>query len=1115
MHCEKCGTANPDDNRFCDACGASFDVACPACAHRNRSTARFCGGCGKPINGRAGAGPSIAPSPDPPASLQPLDGERKQVTVLFADIRGSMEMIDNIDPESALQRFDPAIQMMIESVQRYEGTVRVLGDGIMGLFGAPMAHEDHAAYACMAAKAMLDGIARLGDRSLQIRVGLNSGEVVVRSIASELFSEYDVIGSAAHLAHRIEQLAPAGTACMTANTLRLAKGYVHARLLETAEIRGVAAPVEIYQLTGVASRARWEIRSVANSLTRFVGRRLEIRTLATLLKRAEASRGQVIGIVGEAGIGKSRLIHEFIRSEHVAGWTVLRTDGIPIGHNSPFLLISNLLRSWIGVEEQDSKTQIADKLMAGLGALGAWAPADVTPLRSLLDLPISDAAWDKADPRARRTRILDSVKSLIYGMAASAPLILVVEDLHWTDAESAAALDAIIDGIVGARLLVLASYRPEYQHRWAARHHFSLLRLEGLETDAADELLRSLFGNDELESLRRRIIDHTDGTPLFLEELARDLLESGAVRMGANGSRVTRDIDTIHIPDSVHATLATRIDRLPQNQRALLHIASVIGKEFTLALLKDVAELSDEQLRKILSDMQALDLVYEINLPSGVEYRFKHALTQTVAYENMLLRHRRTLHARVLDAIEKNYPDRLDEFTERLALHAQRGEVWGRAAEYLYRAGHRANQRSAYREAIDFLEEAIAASKHLSETPANMRRAIAIYLALRVSNGALGMLTRVRECLEQAEALAAKCNDHQRLVSAKIGKCIILSHFGEPSKAIEEGEACRELAQGIGDIAHLANANFALGQAYWLRGDFAKAKSVLERDIAAVRSGLKTGDAGTTGTVSVLCLGCLGNSYALTGDFERAMEHGEEALAIARETSRPYDLAYAQVSIGLARLTRGDHAEAVKHCEEALHWARTGEIQLLELSVARYLGRALASQGRFEEAESLLLPACERAQEQSLHGLEGWCGVALGMTYVLSGRRGKAEEIGLKVLQMARGQEYRPIEVHALRLLVSCQSGNGEDYSTIESYCRDAIALAERLGMRPEAAHARRDLGLLLLRSGAVDEAYAELTAASRLYREMGMLGCAAGIEAAIKPPPGTDKIVVNAPVLQ
>jgi class 3 adenylate cyclase/tetratricopeptide (TPR) repeat protein len=1059
--------------------------------------ARFCGGCGRGLQpGTDLAAPTAEPGlPAPLAALLSSrfarEGERKQVTVLFADIRSSTEMIQELDPEVAMHWLEPVLQEMVKAVHHYGGTVsRMLGDGIMALFGAPLAYEDHAVRACFAARSMIDQVAALRPVEISIRVGLNSGEVVVRSIGHDLSMDYDAVGPTTALASRMEQLATPGTACMTARTARLAGGFIAVRARRNVEIRGFARPIEVCELVGTADQTRWQVRAASHTLTQFVGRETEFRVLTDALLHARQGRGQIVAIAGEAGMGKSRLVHEFLQRPDLQESLSLAGAAMPHDRNTPYELIATMLRTWIRVESQDSQATVDERLVAAMATLDPQLGDSITPLRSLLALPVQDVGWEALDPPLRRQRIHDAIRSLVLQVAAKTPFIMVVEDLHWSDFESQSLLNAIVDDLGSVHLLIIATYRFEYQNQWARHSYYSLIQLGQLEDNASEMLLRSLLGDSpELQQLRTRMIEQTNGTPMFLEEMARALVETNVLVSEPTRFRLTQSVDSVEIPDSIQSVLASRIDRLPTAERTLLQIASVIGKEVPMALLRTVAALPSDQLARQLLELRTQEFMHEVSGSSGSEYTFKHALTHAVAYDSMLLRHRRALHGQVIAAIEDKFADRIDEFTERLVDHAMRGEVWDKAVFYGVKAGQRANHRSAHRAAAMFFRGALEAVAQLPQDQAVVRQSINLRLGLRVALAATGDLEQVRRYLEEAEALASSIGDERLLMAIVISRSTILNNLGDLDDAVETGLAGRALARRFADDSCLLTSGFALGQAYWNRGEFAAAERVLGETVAVLEHDQQKMRAGTTGTAPLMCIVSLSHTFALTGQFEQAFVRSRQALDMAMETERPYDLSYAHAAQGLAHLTIGELDYAVQHLAEALRISKAHEIMLLVPHAARYLGRAYALTGQLSEAEKVLSEATEQSRSQSLVAIWGWCSATLGRTRAIGGPSDEATSLVAEALDFARRQGYRPLEAYALRLKATMGAMHGDPATShlYEEWFREAATLSEEMGMRPELAHCHLGLGDLLVKVGRPLDARAAFQVAFELYGSMQM----------------------------
>jgi class 3 adenylate cyclase len=536
-------------------------------------------------------------------SRSALEGERKQVTVLFADIKDSTELIKDLDPEAAQQLLDPAIHIMMEAVHRFEGTVnQVLGDGIMSIFGAPLAHEDHAARACYAALAMqvamrpyADNVRRAHGSEMRLRVGLNAGEVVVRTIGNDLHMDYSAVGPTVHLAARMEQMATPGTIRLTSATLRLVEGLVQVNALGPLPVRGMSEPVEVYELTRASSIKRRLQAAAARGLTRFGGRDTEIAALHHALDQAKARHGQIVAAVGEAGVGKSRLVYEFVHSHRTQGWLVLESASVSYGKATPYFPVVDLLKRYVHVQDGDDPRTIRAKVTGQVVTLDESLQETIPALLSLLDALPEDSPFVRLDPPQRRQRTLDGLKRILLRESQVQPLLLVFEDLHWIDSETQALLDSLVESVPTAQLLLLVNYRPEYQHGWGSKTYYTQLHLDPLPSESADTLLEALLGSDpSLTRLKQLLIGRTEGNPFFLEESVRTLVETQMLVGQPGAYRLAHDLPTIQVPPTVQAVLAARIDRLPQDEKRLLQTAAVIGTEVPVPLLRAIAELPDE-----------------------------------------------------------------------------------------------------------------------------------------------------------------------------------------------------------------------------------------------------------------------------------------------------------------------------------------------------------------------------------------------------------------------------------------------------------------------------------------------------------------------------------------
>jgi class 3 adenylate cyclase len=582
MKCPRCQQENEAGAKFCEECAAPLARTCGNCGRQLSATAKFCPECAHPASPATPAPTSqrfISPESYTPKHLaekiltskSALEGERKLVTVLFADLKGSMELLAGRDPEEARKLLDPVLERMMEAVHRYEGTVnQVMGDGIMALFGAPLAHEDHAVRACYAALRMQENIkkyAEEGQRShaaaVKIRVALNSGEVVVRSIGSDLRMDYTAVGQTTHLAARMEQIATPGTTVVAPATVALADGFVRVKSLGPMLVKGLAEPVDVYELLG-SSGVRSRLQATApKGLTKFTGRAAEIAQLQQALDAAFGGNGQIVAVVGEAGVGKSRLFWEFTRLHATDGCIVVEAASVSYGKATPYYPVIELLKNYFGIDARDDAQSVRGKVTGRLLSLDPALEPSMPALLSLVDPGFDDDQWKRLEPWQRRQHTLDGVKRLLLRESQIQPVIAVFEDLHWVDGETQATLDALVESVPTARMLLLVNYRPEYKHDWGSRTYYQQLRTDPLPSATAAELLESLLGPDPtFAPLKSLLVDRTEGNPFFAEEAVRTLVEEKALVGDRGAYRATRAVTMLTVPRTAQAVLAARIDRL-------------------------------------------------------------------------------------------------------------------------------------------------------------------------------------------------------------------------------------------------------------------------------------------------------------------------------------------------------------------------------------------------------------------------------------------------------------------------------------------------------------------------------------------------------------------------
>jgi class 3 adenylate cyclase/tetratricopeptide (TPR) repeat protein len=1022
-----------------------------------------------------------------------LEGERKQVTVLFSDLKDSTELIRGLDPEAAQQLLDPAIHIMMDAIHRFEGTVnQVLGDGIMALFGAPIAHEDHALRACYAALAMqaamratTEEVRRTRGLELRMRVGLNSGEVVVRAIGNDLHMDYSAVGETTHLAARMEQLATPGSSRLTAATLRLVEGFVQVAALGPVPVKGLVEPVEVFELTGASTMRRRLQAAAARGLTPFVGRQQELEALHQALAQAQAGHGQVVALMGEAGVGKSRLVHECVHSHHTQGWRVLESASVSYGKATPYFPVIDLLKRYCHVDDGDDARTIRAKVTGQVLTLDETLQDILPTLLVLLDAVPDDSPFLQLDPAQRRQRTLDGLKRVLLRESQVQPLLLVFEDLHWIDTETQALLDRLVESLPTARLLLLVNYRPEYQHGWGSKTYYTQLRLDPLPPASADEFLHALLGDDpSLAPLTPLLIARTEGNPFFLEESVRTLVETGVLEGTPGAYRLVQPLHGMPVPATVQAVLAARIDRLPPEDKRLLQTAAVIGTDVPFPLLRAIADVIEETLHRGLAHLQAAEFLYETRLFPEQAYTFKHALTHEVAYGSLLLERRRVLHARIVEALEALAPDRVAEQVERLAHHALRGKVWDKAVTCCQQAGARAYDRVAFHEAAAFFNQALQALAQLPEQSNTRVLAIDLRLALDRPLTALGEYGRRLALLGEAEALARALDDRPRLGRVLAMMVHALRQTGDPDGAIVVGRQALDLAADLGDSALQVHASHNLGQAYQAIGDVGQAAALLRWSVEAADKESRT----PSTHFRMHSRAWLAWALSTLGAFAEGRRHGEEALRLATMEGRGATPMVAHGCLGYLYLAKGDLAHAIRVFDQGEALCRaSGNWDWLR-SIVAGLGYAHALQGNLAEGRALLEEAIREhirtgaLQNRSLR--VAW----LSEVCRLAGHCDEAWQHARQALDLARQLKERGNEALALYQLGAVHAhADPPDAAPAEAHYQQALALAEELGMRPLVAHCHLGLGRLYGQISRREAARAALATAIELYRAMDM----------------------------
>ena len=1117
MECPRCHYANADGARFCGECGASLtrDVTCAGCGQANPVGQKFCNGCGQPLGESAGAAERAPRAYTPKhlaekilASKSALEGERKQVTVLFADVKGSMELAEHLDPEEWHGIMDRFFQLLAEGVHRFEGTVnQYTGDGMMALFGAPIAHEDHARRACYAALHLNEGLRRYADElrlsrglSFSVRMGINSGEVVVGRIGDDLRMDYTAQGHTVGLAQRMEQLAEPGRVYLTGHTAQLVAGYFRLRDLGPLAVKGASEPVAVHELEGVgALRTRLDV-SRARGFSRFVGRADEMAALEAALARAREGQGQVVGVVADAGVGKSRLCYEFAERCRARGLRIYETHCVAHGKMIPFLPVLELLRGYFGITEQDTD-QVAREKIAGRLLLLDRELTEALPL--VFDfLGIADPAEPppRMDPEARQRQLFAAARRLIQVQSQREPGVVLVEDMHWVDGGSEAFFANHVEAVPGSRGVLVMNFRPEYHAAWMQKSYYQQLPLLPLGPEAAGELLRDLLGADpSLDGLAGRIGERTAGNPFFVEEIVQALVESGTLAGAKGAYRLTRLVEDVAIPATVQGILAARIDRLSEREKSVLQTAAVIGREFGETVLARVAELPAEELGAALRALEGAELVYEQVLFPEVEYAFKHPLTQEVAYRSQLADRRARVHAAVARAIAALYPEKLDERAALLAHH------WEAAGDLLEAA--RWSGRAAEWAGTNDTAEAL---RHWGKVRTLLERVPESAETSALGLRARAMMLDIGFRLGMPEEEAATLFAEGRALGERSGDAALLAYLVSRYATVRGTAGCVEdylghaveslrlagktdrnlelqlmvsaahphyLVGRLGDALRLIDTYLdSAGEtpvptfggfnvhafAVWFRsmllfelGRIAEGRRQLERAERVARDGGETEVLGWVHAAHAMWA-------ELTGEDESALAHARQSLEVALKIGSAFSQVIAYAVLGRVHLRRGEWGESVNASEQSLALGRerrTGVEQ--ESSMLAVLAEAHLGRGDLSRARAAAEEAVETAQQRGT--LLALPRAQLALARVLlrtegAGARTEIEAALDRALTVARetGAKTHEPEVHIARAELARLTG---DQAARRRELTQAQRLFTEMGATTRAEQVARELG--------------------------------------------------------
>jgi class 3 adenylate cyclase len=1115
VKCSACGFENPHGTRFCGNCASPLELRCSSCGCENPPGFKFCGRCANPLSSQ-----TIAERPirDPRSytpkhlvekilvSRSAVEGERKQVTVLFADVARSMELAEQVDAEEWHNVLDRFFAILAEGVHRFEGTInQFTGDGIMALFGAPIAHEDHAQRACYAALHLSEALRRYGEElkrtrglGFSVRMGLNSGEVVVGTIGDDLRMDYTAQGHTVGLAARMEQLAGPDRAYLTERTAALVSGFFQLRDLGQFELKGAREPVRVYELEGLGPiRTRLQA-SQARGFSSFVGRDEEMRALESALARALEGNGQAVGVVGDAGVGKSRLGHELGERCRARGIRITAGHAPPHGKMIPLLPWIELYRNQFGITEQDSDETARDKIAGRILRLDESLAGMLPLFFDFLGVPDPAQPSPPMDPEARQRQLVEVTQRLARARSRREPAVILFEDLHWMDRGSEEFLAAMVDVLPQTRTLLVVTFRPEYRAPWMQRSYYQQLSLFPLGPAAIAELLDGLLGRDpSLAGLAGRIRERAAGNPFFIEEIVQSLLEDGVLGGTRGAHRVMKSVEKLEIPASVQSILAARIDRLGERPKHVLQSAAVIGKNFSEPLLERVVESSAEELQAELRNLVAAELVYSESLYPVAEYAFKHPLTQEVAYHSQLAERRARTHEGVARAIADLYADKLDERAALLAHHfeaaGQRLEAakWNRRAARWLRSSNLAETLAHWRRVLKLLED-LPESAEATALSIEGRAAVLQYgWMLGISAG------EAAEVFADGQRLATRSGDRRALAILTATYAGIKAAHREIDEYVRLSWEAVRLAEQTDDAALRAAMWPSLVRSHLLAGRLREALALSEQGLAAIPEDPRFGTLlGYSPYLSLLQLRA--NLLGYAGRWLEAASGFERMIAIAREQTHQVLVDTGSSDYGWWAALLGDAETALLHARRGLDVAEKLGNQMARVYAYNALGCAELSAKRWNEAAAALEQALQIAQEMRT----GEEAKVFTLAHLAEAHLGQGDPAGGRELAekaVSEACRYRALASECFARLVQARvllsAAGVTEAASAGSALERALALVEETGARCYEPFIRVERARLARLSGDEAGYDREVRVAHHLFTEMGTVARAEALD--------------------
>ena len=1022
MYCQACGAENPGFHAFCYQCGAAL----------------------KDKEQQELSRPELR-TPLP----RDLEPELKKVSVLFVDITNSVHLIHKLRPEDSTEYLEPTINALKLSAHRYGGMInRVDGDGMMVIFGAPVAYEDHAVRACYAALDMLKAVkTEFESTQIGVRVGIHSGEVLMKPFYNDFSVDYEALGPTVYLAHRMEVLASPNTAIISRETYRLAQKHIKALDTGPTQVKGLEQSVHVFQLQGRVAHQHDQLARLEQNP--FIGRDNELHLLTTALQESPELHGRCVAICAEPGVGKSRLVRQFIDNISREFYQVIETGCDSHNRNTAYLPFTNILRYWLNVQNTDKQLDIAQKLRDRVARIGDPLVEHLSAIHFLLDLPIQNQAWNALEPVQKRQHAHKAIRALLEILARHKPLLLVIEDLHWIDVESQILLEQMMEFLQNNSILLVTTFRPEYQASWLD-DGISLLELKPFSDTEAMAYLRSTLGPHlSMQTVRGEIARRCEGIPLYMEEMIHHLLDSNLI-WGEQGN-FQSSLDTLpeSLPVTIHSVISTRIDRRSKMAKSILQAASVIGQRFSATLLDYITDIPREYARHAIGELIEAGLVVESGDPMNEEYQFKHALIHQVTYDAIPRERKRMTHASLVTAIESLYKERLEEHIYRLAEHAYLGQYWHKAVEYYLKACYHAIGRSSHHQAVLLLDRGLEALRHLPLNQDTLGQRIDFLAVGMNALIPLGEQDRLVRDLREAEKLCAAVGEPKRTCSILCQLTNALWMVGKHDEAQQAARKAVKIATDLNYPPLAVASQYNLAMVYHAVGNYTETITLEESILEALSGELETKRFGWSGFPSVFARTFLGNSLVELGEMEKAEQAILRGVHVADEARNPYSQAMIYDTWGYYLNAMERFADARGILDTALTLCEEFAVPTMIPAVAAKLGEALIGCGELALASKVL----EQAAQPSCYRKGGrytWFYLfkALADLYLETGELHQAVNYAQKVYNLTRetGEEgHHGWSTLTLAKALARQCGSGNDQ--VLSLLDQALEIAQRKGM--------------------------------------------------------------------